>query len=339
MNAFSSDLPTPRQVVAALRSAADASDGGIVLLPGISDNAMDAWEVPVPEDIRAIARETGGFAPVGWNGEPDRFEAFSFEHEFNAEPNHRCGPPGTFRVLHTNGAAETYYVDVDPDTGEWHGVFALWDSLNARFEAPSLAHWLLDLADGVRRAADAVRAGCYEDFDDAFSEWFFGQPADPDAEAVRGWADREELRLPGRPSSTRPPPAPPPTPSWPRPQPSSRTAPRSPTCAKPSVAPTSAPSTSPAWASTPRSAASTAAASSPPSPGTDPHPPWTCRGSAPPRQVHGGRYPPPTSKPLMRSARSAACSLPISSSSALAAPGAPGLPRSAPVPRTPPPCR
>lgn len=199
MNAFSSDPPTPQQVVAALRAAAEASDGGIVLLPGISDSAMDAWDAPVPEDIRAIARETGGFAPVGWNGEPDRFEAFSFEHEFNAEPNHRCGPPGTFRVLHTNGVAEAYYVDVDPDTGDWHGVFALWDSLNARFEAPSLAHWLLDLADGVRRAADAVRAGCYEDFDDAFSEWFFGQPADPDAEAVRGWADREELRLPRAP--------------------------------------------------------------------------------------------------------------------------------------------
>ncbi|WP_157129668.1 SMI1/KNR4 family protein [Thermobifida halotolerans] len=200
MDAFSWEPPTPQQVVAALRSAAEASDGGVVLLPGISDSAMDAWEAPVPEDIRATAREIGGFAPVGWNGKPDLFEAFGFENEFNAEPDHRCGPPGTFRVLHTNGLAEAYYVDVDPETGEWHGVFSLWDSIDATFEAPSLPQWLCHLADGIRRSAGAVRAGCYRRLEEAFFHWFRATaPESGNAEAFRDWAEREFVRLvPGK---------------------------------------------------------------------------------------------------------------------------------------------
>ncbi len=175
MGLQSAETPKPGQVVAALRSAASAADGMVALRPGIDDRAMDGWGIPVPEHIRAILREVGGFdtlSPEGWT-----LEEFTPEHRDNYDPDgsyrSRCGAPGTFRVLHSNGAAETYYVDVDPTSGEWNGVFSLWDSINARFEAPGLGQWLLTLAHGIHRAAAATRADHFDDFDDAFGTWFW----------------------------------------------------------------------------------------------------------------------------------------------------------------------
>ncbi|TDQ53773.1 hypothetical protein [Actinorugispora endophytica] len=183
MDAHPGKAPEPARVVEALRSAAAASEGRMALRPGIGDRAMDAWEVPVPEHVRAIAREVGGFDTLDPHGRPRK--EFTLEHRDNRDPggsyHSRCGEPGTFRIAHTNGAAEAYYADVDPGTGEWNGVFSLWDGLDARFEAPSLAHWLLALADGARAAADAVRAGRFDDFDDAFGRWFWnGLPGGDD---------------------------------------------------------------------------------------------------------------------------------------------------------------
>jgi hypothetical protein len=51
----------PAEVVTVLReAAAKAPEGAVRLLPGLADEAMDSWNVPVPEDIRAILRQVGG---------------------------------------------------------------------------------------------------------------------------------------------------------------------------------------------------------------------------------------------------------------------------------------
>ncbi|PSK95370.1 hypothetical protein CLV63_11530 [Murinocardiopsis flavida] len=181
--------PEPAHVLAELRAAEEAADGAMELLPGVDDPAMDAWEVPVPESVRRILRETGGLRTLKASGRTD--EEFTVGHGANDDPGGpfytRCGDPGTFRILHTNGVAETYYVDVDPAAGEWNGVLSLWDGLDARFEAPSLGHWLLLLAGAVRSAARAVRDGGFDHFGSAFRALLWG-----DFTAVAGTAGDPE---------------------------------------------------------------------------------------------------------------------------------------------------
>ncbi|MFI6846594.1 hypothetical protein ACIBJD_18355 [Kitasatospora sp. NPDC050467] len=43
-----------------LHRLAEASSGLVSLDPGISDAQMDAWPVPVPEEIRVLLRSVGG---------------------------------------------------------------------------------------------------------------------------------------------------------------------------------------------------------------------------------------------------------------------------------------
>ncbi|MDA2808609.1 hypothetical protein [Nocardiopsis suaedae] len=170
MTAQTPTRPDPGRVVAELRTAEAAADGRVELLPGLTDAVMDGWEVPVPEHVRRILRTTAGLRTLGPGGRTD--EEFTVEHEANDDPGgpfySRCGEPGTFRVLHTNGLAEAYYVDVAADSGEWTGVFSFWDSLDGRFEAPSLEDWFIVLAKAVRSAAFAVEEGHFDGFSSAF---------------------------------------------------------------------------------------------------------------------------------------------------------------------------
>ncbi|MDA2815005.1 hypothetical protein O4J56_30450 [Nocardiopsis sp. RSe5-2] len=157
-------------MIAELRAAEAAANGWVEPLPGLTDAAMDGWEVPVPEHVRRVLRVTSGLRTLGPSGRVD--EEFTVEHEANGDPGgpfySRCGEPGTFRVLHTNGLAEAYYVDVAADTGEWNGVFSFWDSIDGRFEAPSLEDWFVILAKAARSAAFAVENGCFDSIRDAF---------------------------------------------------------------------------------------------------------------------------------------------------------------------------
>jgi hypothetical protein len=75
----------PAEVVTVLReAAAKAPEGAVRLLPGLADEAMDSWNVPAPEDIRAILRQVGGLRI----GDGDAFWAWFFA-EFEIDP---CPP-------------------------------------------------------------------------------------------------------------------------------------------------------------------------------------------------------------------------------------------------------
>ncbi|MCK9869450.1 hypothetical protein MRI28_07250 [Nocardiopsis dassonvillei] len=184
----------PEHVLAHLREAERAADGQMVLLPGVDDAVMDGWEVPVPERVRRILRQASGLRTVDRTGRT--YAVYTVEHRDNDDhggPTYsRCGDPGTFRVLHTNGVAEAYYVDVDPATGLWHGVFSLWDSLDGRFEAPTLGHWFVILAKAVRSAARAAALGRFDGFDEAFRAllWSddFTETAQTTGDAEHDWS-------------------------------------------------------------------------------------------------------------------------------------------------------
>jgi hypothetical protein len=84
----------PAEVVTVLReAAAKAPEGAVRLLPGLADEAVDSWNVPVPEDIRAILRQVGGLAT------PQDREDFTPDHQLNgAQHADVCGEEGTSRL-------------------------------------------------------------------------------------------------------------------------------------------------------------------------------------------------------------------------------------------------
>ncbi|RFU41018.1 hypothetical protein DZF91_14100 [Actinomadura logoneensis] len=158
--AWTEETPSWQDVVNALREA--AAGGDAALDEALGDEAMDAWDVPVPDEIREIYRRVGLF----WL---NRGEEFGPVRDDRAE---RCGEPGSYLLVHSNPAAETYYVDIDRESGAWGPVFMFWEDHGARMVAPSLQHWLVTVASYVRRAARDADA--FEDFDTAFMAWFFG---------------------------------------------------------------------------------------------------------------------------------------------------------------------
>ncbi len=172
---WSSETPSWQTVVQALQDAARAEES-VRLGEGVSDEEMDGWGVPVPEPIRKICRHTGALH-VGAHGE---FGASRRSVADSAGAARRCGEPGSFRIVHSNASAETYYVDVDPATGTWGPVFTFWEAHGAELVAPSLQHWLVTVAGLVRYAVrDAEH---FDGFPTAFANWFSGDFADAGAE-------------------------------------------------------------------------------------------------------------------------------------------------------------
>ncbi|MEY9214294.1 hypothetical protein ABH917_003740 [Thermobifida halotolerans] len=168
--------PGPEEVAARLRAAAaSAPKGSVALLPGLTDEELDSWEAPVPEEIRILLRRTSGLRITSGVRE----KHFGPAHPVNSapeDPNHLCsGDPGTFRVVHVDdGTGDTYYVDVDPATGAWGRVFSFHVEVISEVVAPSLLHWLEDLSDYVSRASSETAKGYFTSFREAFNAWFFG---------------------------------------------------------------------------------------------------------------------------------------------------------------------
>jgi uncharacterized protein involved in type VI secretion and phage assembly len=71
---------------------------------------MDSWNVPVPEDTRAILRQVGGLRIGGdYEAVPDPVtiprerEDFTPDHQLNGTQHADvCGEAGTYRVVHDN---------------------------------------------------------------------------------------------------------------------------------------------------------------------------------------------------------------------------------------------
>ncbi|MGV9413557.1 hypothetical protein ACWDOP_26960 [Nocardia sp. NPDC003693] len=166
--------------VARLRAAAAAATGAVRLEPGLPDEVIDAWPVPVPAEIRVLAREIGAV----WF---DEYDPITFSHKENSEPAYcRAGDPGTWWALHDNSSADTYYVDIDPETGAWGRVFSHWEDNSSLLIAPTLTDWFLSLADGIELATrvsggERVEHLAYDlddddladlDFETVFRDWF-----------------------------------------------------------------------------------------------------------------------------------------------------------------------
>ncbi|SPT51996.1 SMI1/KNR4 family protein [Actinomadura madurae] len=155
----------PHAVAARFQELARVSDGRIGLLPAVPDDEMSSWATPVPEDVRAFLGTVGGFT-IG-----DR-HVFDFNHPDNHVPvaneNWPLGADSsTYWLLHSDGSATTYYVDVE--NGAWGRVFSFWEEPHARLVAPSLLSWADNLASGLEAALRTDG-----DLGQAFSDWLFG---------------------------------------------------------------------------------------------------------------------------------------------------------------------
>ncbi|MGW4249336.1 hypothetical protein [Nocardia sp. NPDC004722] len=164
-------------VVTRLRTVAAASEGAVRLGPGLSDEAIDEWNVVAPADIRLLAQEIGEI----WF---DDYDPITFTQPANSSC--RGGASGTWWQLHRNAAAETYYADIDPETGRWGRVFSHWEDDSAALVAESVLGWFESLAEGldlaVRISGGERHPDLHEeldeddlgelDFEDVFTDWF-----------------------------------------------------------------------------------------------------------------------------------------------------------------------
>ncbi|MFD9595355.1 hypothetical protein ACFWA9_21760 [Kitasatospora sp. NPDC059973] len=153
-----------------LRRVAESSEGLVVLDPGISNEEMDGWPAPVPEEIRALLRVVGGVRITVSRSAVNHH--LSIEHVDLGHPfNRGCYPAGdsSWYVEHAGGAGTHWfvyldhgdghtYVDVDRVTGAWGPVFRFWDATDSVRVAPSLTAWLERLADCLEEALAAARA-------------------------------------------------------------------------------------------------------------------------------------------------------------------------------------
>ncbi|MGK8557473.1 hypothetical protein [Nocardia gipuzkoensis] len=168
--------------IARLRAVAAASEGEVRLGPGIPDEVIGTWLVPVPADIRLLAREIGEI----WF---DDYDPITFGHPENFEPTFcRAGAPGTWWALHSNTAAENYYADIDSETGAWGRVFYHWEDNSSTLVAPSVTDWFTSLADGLQLALRVAAGERVEgldpglddddlggfDFESVFQDWWSG---------------------------------------------------------------------------------------------------------------------------------------------------------------------
>ncbi|MEW1914265.1 SMI1/KNR4 family protein [Kitasatospora sp. NPDC085895] len=155
---------------ARLHRLADASGGLVALDPGIDDARMDAWPVPVPQEVRALLRSVGGVRITtnrsAVNGH-ESHDHVDLDHSYNRGRysnadvswyQEHAGGVGTHWFVHTDHGDGHTYVDVDPSTGAWGPVFQFWDATDTDRVAPSLTAWLDHLADCLERALAASPA-------------------------------------------------------------------------------------------------------------------------------------------------------------------------------------
>ncbi|PBC66102.1 hypothetical protein BX265_8591 [Streptomyces sp. TLI_235] len=186
----------PRRAVAELRALAAEHPAFVVLEPGCADAELDAWPVPVPEDVRVVLREIGAVAVAGLpvlrllpgDGAPG----------VDPELHRMLGGDGSYWPI-----AEVAYgrhralaqVRIDPDSGEWGYAVSVPAEAGSLQEYPeltllgeSLADLLLTVARIARAAAgaaDFARAAA------AATGWFFPNTGEAWIlpEPVADWAD------------------------------------------------------------------------------------------------------------------------------------------------------
>ncbi|MFJ3162823.1 hypothetical protein [Streptomyces kanasensis] len=151
----------PRRAVAELRALAAELPDRVRLEPGCSDRAMDAWPVPVPEDVRTVLREIGGVLVEG--APPLRLLPGVAEHRVAPEAHRMMGGDGTYWpvALARQGRHEALVqVRLDAATGAWGYVVSipagpreLREEPEATVLAESLPHLLLTVARYAREAA------------------------------------------------------------------------------------------------------------------------------------------------------------------------------------------
>lgn len=158
------------EVIARLEALAADSGGQVELAPPVSGEEISSWTTNVPDDFRAFLERTAGFT-VG--GRPHVFD-------FNLPDNHvpvvneywPLQDESASWILHSDGSATTYYVDVDPESGAWGRVFSFWEEPYARLVAPDVLTWVDNLVTGMRLALEAAQSEI--DLRRAFSEWLYG---------------------------------------------------------------------------------------------------------------------------------------------------------------------
>ncbi|WP_146779064.1 SMI1/KNR4 family protein [Actinomadura craniellae] len=136
----------------------------------MTDDEMSAWPVGVPEEVRAFLRRAGGFT-IG-----DGRHVF----DFNLPDNHLpvaneywpLQDASASWILHSDGSATTYYVDIDPESGAWGRIFSFWEEPYARLVAPGFLSWVGNLVMGVDSALEAARSTGTA-VGPAFSDWLF----------------------------------------------------------------------------------------------------------------------------------------------------------------------
>ncbi|MFF3014300.1 hypothetical protein [Streptomyces sp. NPDC057939] len=131
------------------------------LAPGTTDSAMDAWGVPVPEEIRTVLRAVGGVDVAGLPGLA--LLPGAADHEVDPELHRMLGGDGTYRPLARlrYGRSEALLqVRTDPTNGQWGHVVSvpadpdrLREFPEAALVAESLPGLLLEYLRLARRAA------------------------------------------------------------------------------------------------------------------------------------------------------------------------------------------
>lgn len=157
----------PHRAVAELRELAAGFPDFVVLAAGRTDAELDAWPVPVPEDVRAVLREIGGVTVTGLPA----LDLLPWEPELAVDPElHRMlGGDGTYwplaRVRYGRGHA-LVQARIDPVTGQWGYVVSvpsettkLREYPEVKLVAESLPALLLAYAGRARRAAAAGTNG------------------------------------------------------------------------------------------------------------------------------------------------------------------------------------
>jgi hypothetical protein len=115
--------------------------GHVEVFAGFGDERLDAWKVPVPEDVRPLLRRVSGWE-LGQDGCPWYFGP---DPTVDAGTDvWRLGPAGTFWPLHHTGAGDTVYVDVDD--GRWGPVFLVTEEWDVIRLAPSFAWYVAQTA-------------------------------------------------------------------------------------------------------------------------------------------------------------------------------------------------
>ncbi|MEV7723500.1 hypothetical protein AB0P15_02050 [Streptomyces sp. NPDC087917] len=157
----------PHRAVVELRELAARFPGRVGLDGGGSDGDMDAWPVPVPEDVRVVLREIGGVAVAGL----PRLSLLPSAPELAVDPElHRMlGGDGTYwplslvRYGRTRALAQ---VRIEATTGQWGYVVSVpADPAGLRkypevtLVAESLPALLLSYARRAERLLAATPAG------------------------------------------------------------------------------------------------------------------------------------------------------------------------------------